>query len=87
MGGNCKGTDILESGLDFPEYDVQKDIDRYTENDCMFSYHDDDDGWYSCRMKNDEGDECDFDDLDEDDVKRMIVAVEIVSFEKGGDKS
>lgn len=84
VGGNCKGTGVLQSGFDFPEYDVQEDIDRYTENDCKFAYHDDEDGdgWYSCRMKNDAGDEMDCDDLDENDVKRMIVAVEIVSFEK-----
>lgn len=83
VGGNCKGTDVLQNGFDFPEYDVQDDIDHYTENDCRFAYHNsDDDGWYSCRLKDNTGDEMDCDDLDENDVKRMIVAVEIVSFEK-----
>ena len=59
----------------FLECDNQEDIDRYSENDCQFSY-DEDNEVYTAVLKNadgdtweGEGDECDF--------KGMAVAIEI----------
>lgn len=36
IGGNCKGAELLD--FTFLECDNQEDIDRYSENDCQFSY-------------------------------------------------
>ena len=47
IGGNCKGAELLD--FTFLECDNQEDIDRYSENDCQFSYDEEN-----------EGDECDF---------------------------
>ena len=36
IGGNCKGAELMD--FIFLECDNQEDIDRYSENDCQFSY-------------------------------------------------
>lgn len=73
IGGNCKGAELLD--FTFLECDNQEDIDRYSENDCQFSY-DEENEVYTAVLKNAdgdtlkvEGDECDF--------KGMAVAIEI----------
>lgn len=75
IGGNCKGAELLEST--FLECDTQEDIDRYSENDCQFSY-DEENEVYTAVLKNADGNTLEVED-DECGFKNMVVAIEIVS--------
>lgn len=54
--------------------------DEFPENDCQLEYHEDGD-FFSCILKNENGDtlEC---ENDAQEMNDMIVAVEILSFER-----
>ena len=49
IGGNCKGAELMD--FTFLECDNQEDIDRYSENDCQFSY-DEENEIYTAVLKN-----------------------------------
>ena len=73
IGGNCKGAFLLD--FTFLEYDVQEDIDLYTENDCQFSF-DDEYEIYRATLKNANGDELEVEG-DTEDFKDMVIGIEI----------
>lgn len=73
IGGNCKGAELLDCTL--WEGDSQEDIDLYSENDCQFSFHEED-KVYSAILKNAKGDTLEVKG-DEDDFTAMTVAIEI----------
>jgi len=72
IGGNCRGKDILESGLDFLE-----DPGVMNENDCQFTFHEDEEEWTAV-LKNPDGDELTIEESDFREIERMITAIEIV---------
>lgn len=74
IGGNCKGASLLEPI--FLEVDAQDDIDRYTENDCQFSY-DEDSEMYHAVLHRENGDTMEWSG-GEDEFKDILVAMEIV---------
>lgn len=73
IGGNCKGADLLE--FTFLECDNQEDIDLYTENDCGFSF-DEENEVYTAVLKNADGDELEVEG-DTEDFKDMVGGIEI----------
>lgn len=73
VGGNCKGAELMD--FTFLECDNQEDIDRYSENDCQFSY-DEENEVYTAVLKNADGDTLEVEG-DECDFKAMAVAIEI----------
>lgn len=73
IGGNYKGAELLD--FTFLECDNQEDIDRYSENDCQFSY-DEENEVYTAVLKNADGDTLEVEG-DECDFKGMAVAIEI----------
>lgn len=73
IGGNCKGASLLD--FTFLDCDVQEDIDRYTENDCQFSF-DEDYEIYRAMLKNTDGDGLEVEG-DTEEFKDMVVGIEI----------
>jgi hypothetical protein len=73
MGGNCFGLDLLTWD---PECTCQEDIDQYVENDCDFR-SDDDSGWFFFTLKDDAGNECEF-ECDERELRDNVVAIEFI---------
>lgn len=73
IGGNCKGAELMD--FTFLECDNQEDIDRYSENDCQFSY-DEENEVYTAVLKNADGGTLEVEG-DEYDFKAMAVAIEI----------
>lgn len=59
----------------FLECDNQEDIDRYSENDCQFSY-DEENEIYTAVLKNADGNALEVEG-NEDDFKAMAVGIEI----------
>lgn len=78
LGGNCTGASVLETALSFVEDCDDDDVNRLTVNDCDFKLHYDEDYWFSLRLHNANGDELIIDDADDDDLKNIIIGVEIV---------
>lgn len=70
--GNCKGLAVL-----YFDFEIE---DEFPESDCQLEYHEDGD-FFSCVLKNENGAtlEC---ENDAQEMNDMIVAVEILSFEK-----
>ena len=60
----------------FLECDNQEDIDCYSENDCQFSF-DEENEVYTAVLKNADGDTLEVEG-NEDDFKAMAVGIEIV---------
>lgn len=80
VGGNCKGTHILNYALNiFDEYG-QDDIESLIENDCNLSYDEDYD-CFSIKLYNpqDKTDVLVFDDSTQREIEDMVVGVEIIS--------
>lgn len=73
IGGNCKGAELLD--FTFLECDNQEDIDRYSENDCQFSY-DEENEIYTAVLRNADGNALEVEG-NEDDFKVMAVGIEI----------
>lgn len=74
IGGNCKGAELMD--FTFLECDNQEDIDCYSENDCQFSF-DEENEVYTAVLKNADGDTLEVEG-NEDDFKAMAVGIEIV---------
>lgn len=49
IGGNCKGAELMD--FTFLECDNQEDIDRYSENDCQFSYDEENEVYTAIALK------------------------------------
>ena len=79
VGGNCKGAGVLFN--EFYEHHTQFNIDKYVENDCEFSY-DEDQEVYTALLTNSEGETLLIDDWDENDLRDSIVCAEIVNLVK-----
>lgn len=86
IGGNCLGSEILETGLNFLDDCDGDNIDNLVENDCKLDIHfdDSDDGWepwFSIELSNPKyvwgEDVLMYDDIEPDDLKNLIVGVEI----------
>lgn len=73
IGGNCKGAELMD--FTFLECDNQEDIDCYSENDCQFSF-DEENEVYTAVLKNADGDTLEVEG-NEDDFKAMAVGIEI----------
>lgn len=85
MGGNCKGADILECGVDYFDTCDADDIARLTENDCKLKLHADDEDWepwFSLELSNPKyawgEDTLQYDEIEVNDLKNLIVGVEII---------
>ena len=78
MSGNCKGGSILSEGIDYWETCDTDDINRLKENDCELTlYADDDDNYgFSLRLKDKDGNVCEFNDLEDSELQDMIISVE-----------
>lgn len=84
VGGNCKGASILSEGLDFWENCDTEDIKNLIHNDCQLSLYggDYDEYWFKITLSNlSTGDTMYFDELDDEELTNMIVAVEFVKVE------
>lgn len=73
MGGNCQGLDLLDYDPDCIDSD---EITNYVENDCKFSFNDDAEV-FSLTLTNPDGDTLQG-DYDDDELRNLIVAIEIV---------
>ena len=87
IGGNCLGSEILETGLNFLDDCDEDNISNLVENDCKLKIHSDDfdDGWepwFSIELSNPKyvwGEATlIYDDIEPDDLKNLIVGIEIV---------
>jgi hypothetical protein len=79
VGGNLKGLDIIENAVSFIETCDEDDIERLVENDCQFEIDFDDEtdeATFGIVLTKGE-DNSKFIDILEDDIRNMIVAVEI----------
>lgn len=77
IGGNCMGADLLT--CDFLDEDTQECINNYVENDCHFTYNEDEE-LYHALLKNAEGDELSIEG-DGDELRKMIVSIEFSMLE------
>lgn len=80
VGGNCTGEAILETRITFFDTCDEDDILNLMENDCQLEMHTEDDYdviWFSLCLRNGDN-ELMLDEVDEDDIKNIIVAAEIV---------
>ena len=83
LGGNCKGLDIICRAADFFEECDKDDIKKLVENDCELSFDFDyEDEAAFCLTLTKGSDKLMFNDITEDEVKEMVVSVEIVACEK-----
>jgi len=79
IGGNCKGSNIISNGIDLLEY-FDPETDRLVENDCQFTYNEDED-MFSLTLVSPTGDYL-CGDFDLDDINNSIVAIEIVNYKE-----
>lgn len=75
VGGNVRGSRILEHALDFFESGYGK-----FSSDCGFTFDDEDENFCSFTLHDKDGNELEFEDYDVSEVEDLIVAVEIVSY-------
>lgn len=80
LGGNCKGLDIINNAEDFIEECGEDDINNLIINNCKFSF-DEDSETFSLVLTNDNGESRLFDDVEEHELKAMVVGVEIIAYE------
>ena len=75
INGNCKGASIIESGIAVDDWPS-----KLVENDCGFSFIDDDEFGEVWRMhlKNPEGEALEIEEYEAKGVEDMITAVEII---------
>ena len=79
IGGNCKGTQLLISAMNIIENYDQDDIDCLVENDCGFGYDEENDSLIlTLYNPDDRNDILVFEDATEEEVKDMVVGVEII---------
>lgn len=79
IGGNCKGTQLLISAINIIEDYDQDDIDCLIENDCNFGYDEENDCLIlTLHNPDDKLDILELEDATEDEVKDMVVSVEII---------
>lgn len=74
--GNCKGGDLLNT--DFLDEDTQPIIEKYKENDCKFTFHEDNEH-YSAVLKNPTGETVEVEG-DGCYMRDLIVRMEFVEF-------
>ena len=77
--GNCKGGDLLDT--DFLDEDAQSVIEGYKENDCEFTFHEDNES-YSAVLKNPAGETIEVEGGG-CDMRDLIVGMEIAEFIPG----
>lgn len=76
IGGNCKGLQVM----DFDSYYWSSEaIDKFKENTCKLKFDDDCD-CFTMELMNEDGDTCEY-ELDVDELRDYVVAIEILSFE------
>jgi len=74
IGGNCFGADLLE----FSAHNFDEDVIKgFVVNDCNFSWNDEYE-MFSLELKNENGDTLLCGQEDENDLCRMVVALEII---------
>lgn len=75
IGGNCFGQDVLHC---FDADEIAED-EPLLENNCNLEMQENDDGeyWFTCTLKDDEGNECSIED-EAEHLKDLVVKLEIV---------
>lgn len=86
MGGNCRGSEILECGVDYFDTCDAEDIQNLIENDCNLELHAGDEDWepwFSLELTKpgSDTDVLQYDDIDVEDLKNLLVGVEIIACE------
>ena len=75
IGGNVRGSRILEHAIEFIEDGYGK-----FSSDCDFTFDEDDENFCSFTLHDKDGNEMEFEDCEVSEVEDLIVAVEITSF-------
>lgn len=74
VGGNCRGLNVMD--VDFDCMDMS-DIENLKENDCNFGWNENYELWF-LSLKDDDGNTCDIDCVEPDEINDYVVAVEII---------
>lgn len=74
VGGNCRGLNVMD--VDFDCMDAS-DIANLKENDCNFGWNEDYETW-NLLLKDDEGEECAIQDIEENEISDYVVGLEII---------
>lgn len=74
IGGNCRGLNVMD--LDFDCWDMDNII-GLKENDCYFNWNEDYEVW-ELILKDDNGNECEMDSIEPDEINDYVVAIEII---------
>ena len=74
ISGSCQGLDLLD--VDFYCIDSD-DVKRLVKNDCNFNYDKDLES-FSFILKNEKGEECNFEFEDYNDVNSKVVGINII---------
>lgn len=80
IGGNCKGSNIISSGIDLLEC-FDPETDRLVENDCQFAYDEDEDMFSLTLISPITGDYL-CGDFELDNINNSIVAIEIANYKE-----
>lgn len=72
--GNCRGFNVIN--LYFDCWDID-DILTLKENDCCFNWNEEHKLWQLV-LKDDIGNECKLDNIEQNDINNYVVAVEII---------
>lgn len=75
MGGNCRGLNVMD--LDFDCWDMY-DIAGLKENDCYSKLDEDYEVWQLV-LKDDNGNECEMNDISQNEINDYVVAIEIIN--------
>jgi len=80
VGGNCKGSEIISNGIDFFDY-YDPETDKLVENDCQFTYNEDEDMFSLTLISPTTGDYL-CGDFDLEDITNCIVSIEIANYKE-----
>jgi len=76
IGGNCYGLDLLDFDIDTLDTDM---IESLCINDCRLSWDEEND-LYTVELKNENGNTLLCDQLEDIDLAKMVVAIEIIGY-------
>ncbi|NEZ47838.1 hypothetical protein FDF74_11665 [Clostridium niameyense] len=74
IGGNCRGLNVMDVDFDCIDED---DINNLKENDCNFKFNYEYEV-YGLSLKDEEGNICEMNDIEEDEINDYVVAIEII---------
>lgn len=73
VGGTCRGADLLNPDI----FATMCSVDIVSSN-CEFEVDEDNES-FSCRLHDDNGNDLFFDCCDEEDMREMLVSIEIIN--------